>query len=272
MKILTWNIWQYAVPWDKLELPGVVRGYSADAPRGSAGPHWVQRRAMILATLAAERPDVVLLQECATDAEAAPDAPNQAAQVANALGYTFIYRPAAISSRRPAEFGQAVLAAPGWTIETATATALPSGAASRDPTRIVLGVDLAGPDGPLRVLDAHFSLDAAARARSVEQLLAQPAARPAPLLLAGDLNDVPDSAPITRLVGAGWQDCWAAVHPTDPGFTFATPTPFIRLDYIFQAPGGSLRPVAARRVGLTPDNAGVFPSDHAGLLVEFATG
>ena len=33
MKILTWNIWQYAVPWDKPELPGVVAGYPAHAPR-----------------------------------------------------------------------------------------------------------------------------------------------------------------------------------------------------------------------------------------------
>ncbi|HET7081275.1 MAG TPA: endonuclease/exonuclease/phosphatase family protein [Chloroflexia bacterium] len=271
MKILTWNIWQYAVPWDKPELRGVVPGYPADAPRASAGPHWVQRRAGILATLAAERPDVVLLQECATDAEVAPDAPNQAAQLAGALGYTFVYHPAAVSSRRPAEFGQAVLAAPGWTIQAATAYDLPGGATSHDTTRIVLRVDLAGPAGPLRVLDAHFSLDAAARLRSVEQLLAQTAGGPAPLLLAGDLNDVPDSAPITRLTGAGWQDCWAAVHPTDPGFTFATPAPFIRLDYVFQAPAGPLRPVAARRVGITPDSAGFFPSDHAGVLVEFAT-
>ena len=270
MKILTWNIWQYAVPWDKPELPGVVAGYPAGAPRPSPWAYWVQRRAMILATLAAERPDVVLLQECATDAEAAPDAPNQAAQLAEALGYTFVYHRAAASRRRPAEFGQAVLAAPGWTIQAATAYDLPSEAPPKDSPRIALGADLTGPAGSLRVLDAHFSLDAAARRRSVEQLLAQTAGWPAPLLLAGDLNDVPASAAITRLTQAGWQDCWAAVHPTDAGFTFATPTPFIRLDYVFQAPAGPLHPVVALRAGVTPDGAGFFPSDHAGIVVEFA--
>src|SRR5690348_4246480 len=175
MKILTWNIWQYAVPWDKPELPGVVAGYPAHAPRPGPWAYWVQRRAMILATLAAERPDVVLLQECATDGERAPDAPNQAAQLAGALGYTFVYHRATVSHRRPAEFGQAVLAAPGWTIQAATAYDLPSGALPKDVTRIALCADLAGPWGPLRVVNAHFSLDAAARRRSVEQLLAQTA-------------------------------------------------------------------------------------------------
>lgn len=272
MKILTWNIWQYAVPWDKPDLPAVVAGYPADAPRPPGGPVWERRRAMILATLAAEQPDVVLLQECATDDERAPGMPNQAAQLADALGYTFVYHRATASHRRPAEFGQAVLAAPGWTIQASTVADLPSGTLPKDVTRIVLWVDLAGPWGPLHVVNAHFSLDAAARQRSVEQLLARTAAGPAPLLLAGDLNDVPDSAAITRLTGAGWQDCWAAVRPAEPEYTFCTPAPFIRLDYVFQAPAGSLRPVAARRVGVTPDGAGFFPSDHAGVLVEFAAG
>ena len=270
MKILTWNIWQYAVPWDKPELPGVVAGYPAHAPRPSPWVYWIQRRTIILATLAAQRPDVVLLQECATDAERAPDAPNQAAQLADALGYTFVYHCASASRQRPAEFGQGVLVAPGWTIQAATAYDLPSGSLPKDVSRIALRVDLAGPWGPLRVLNGHFSLDATARLRSVEQLLTQTAAGPAPLLLAGDLNAVPDSGAITRLTEAGWQDCWAAAQPTEPEFTFCTPAPFIRLDYVFQAPGGPLRPVAARRVGLTPDGAGFFPSDHAGVLVEFA--
>jgi endonuclease/exonuclease/phosphatase family metal-dependent hydrolase len=272
MKILTWNIWQYAVPWDKPELPGVVAGYPAHAPRPAPWACWIQRRAMNLATRVAERPDVVLLQECATDAQRAPDARNLAAQVADAVGYTFVYHRASASRQRPAEFGQAVLAAPGWTIQATTTYDLPSGALPKDVTRIALCVDLAGPSGPLRVVNAHFSLDATARLRSVEQLLAQTAAGPAPLLLAGDLNDVPDSAAITRLTRAGWQDCWAAAQPTEPEFTFGTPAPFIRLDYIFQAPAGRLQPVAARRVGLTPDSAGFFPSDHAGVLVEFTTG
>src|SRR5436853_330091 len=61
-----------------------------------------------------------------------------------------------------------------------------------------------------------------------------------------------------------------ARYPADPGLTFATPAPFIRLDYLFQAPGPRLVPVAARRLGLTPDAAGFYPSDHVGLVVEFA--
>jgi endonuclease/exonuclease/phosphatase family metal-dependent hydrolase len=123
----------------------------------------------------------------------------------------------------------------------------------------------------VRVLNVHLSLDAAARQRSIAQLLAWTATLPtSPLtLLAGDFNDVPGSAAITRLAQAGWRDCWATLYPQDPGYTFCTPEPFICLDYVFQPAGDPLQPTAAQRVGLDPDAAGFYPSDHLGLLVEF---
>ena len=271
MKILTWNLWQYSVPWGYEGPRGIVPDYPPDGPRLDVGALWARRRAAIRAVLATERPDLVLLQECATDAEAAPGAPNQAWQVAPA-GYQVAYRPASFSRRRAAEHGQALLAAPGWTIRDQGVLDLPSGGRlSKDATRNVLRVDLQGPGGVVRVLNAHLSLDSAARLRSLAQILAWAAdLRPVPVtLLAGDLNDVPGSAPITRLAEAGWRDCWAALHPADPGLTFATPAPFIRLDYVFLAPGSRQAPVAARRVGLAPDAAGFYPSDHLGVLVEF---
>jgi endonuclease/exonuclease/phosphatase family metal-dependent hydrolase len=272
MKLLTWNLWQYSVPWGYDRPRGIVAAYPPEAPRPDAGALWARRRAMIRAVLAAERPDLVLLQECATDADAAPGAPNQAWQVAPP-GYQVVYRPASMSRRRAAEHGQALLAAPGWTIRDQEVLDLPSGGRlSKDSTRNVLRVDLAGPGGVVRVLNAHLSLDAGARLRGVDQILAWAADLPPvpATLLAGDLNDVPTSAPITRLAEAGWRDCWAALHPADPGLTFATPEPFIRLDYVFLAPGSRLAPVTARRVGLAPDPAGFYPSDHAGALVEFS--
>ena len=271
MKLLTWNLWQYSVPWGCDPACGVVPHYPADAPRPAGGALWRLRRAAILAVLAAERPDVVLLQEAASDATAAPGAPNQAAQLAAASGYGIGYQPASVSRMRTAESGQAVLAAPGWAITSQATRVLPSaGWPAKDSARLALAVDLDGPAGGLRVVDVHLSLDAAARQRSLEEIRAWTAGLP-PLpstVLAGDCNDVPDSPAIAGLTAAGWRDCWADLYPADAGPTFPTPAPFIRLDYVFLAPAGRLRPVAARRVGLDPDPAGFYPSDHAGLIVE----
>jgi hypothetical protein len=50
--------------------------------------------------------------------------------------------------------------------------------------------------------------------------------------LAGDLNapageDRPDA-----LRDAGWTDVWAALHPGQPGYTFESDAPSIRIDYV----------------------------------------
>ncbi len=268
--LLTWNLWQYSVPWTYSPPRAVVADYPADAPRPGPGACWAIRRAGVLRALADLRPDLVLLQEAATDADAAPGAPNQAHQIEAAAGYQAVYARASRSSRRVAEHGQAVLYAPGWTVTGQTARALPhAGRAARDVPRLALAVDLLGPAAPLRVVNIHLSLDAEARARSVALLLDDPALAgdPAvPCVLAGDCNDLPDGATIGRLRAAGWVDAWAAAAPGDPGPTFPTPDPFLRLDYVFLSPGAGLRVVAATRVGLTPDAAGFYPSDHAGAV------
>jgi len=190
------------------------------------------------------------------------------------LGYAVIYQQAAHAAGRPAETGQAVLAAPGWSIGASTHLKLAGGPpTAKDATRIALQVELAGPFGPLRVVNAHLSLDPAARLQSIAAILAwlgRSAPLGGPTLLGGDLNEGPAGAALTRLRSAGWQDCWAALYPHDTGATFPLPAPAVRFDYLWQAPGLGWRPLRAQRVGLLPDSGGFYPSDHAGLLVEFA--
>ncbi len=273
MKLLTWNLWGYSVPWGYQDPRGIVASYPAAAPRPDAAALWERRRALVLATVAREQPDLILLQECATDADAAPGAPNQAAQLAYALGYRLVYHPAAVSRRRDAQQGQAVLAAPGWTVLGSVSLDLPSAAfPAKDLTRIALCVELLGPVGRVRVFNLHLSLDLTARLRSIEQLLGWItgiAATPGLMILAGDFNEVPGGLPLARLRATGWQDAWAALAPTAPGDTFPTPEPFLRLDYVFVPPSAPLVPRAARLVGLEPDPDGFFASDHVGLLVEW---
>lgn len=271
MKLLTWNLWAYGVPWGYSDPRGIVPSYPVGAPHLSALALWERRRALVLATVAREQPDLLLLQEAASDEEAAPGAPNQAVQLAQALCYTLAYHPASQSRRRAAQHGQAVLVSPGWTVLDSVPIPLPSlSFPAKDCTRNALAVDLRGPDGRVRVLNLHLSLDESARLRSIEQLLGWIAAQPdgGMTLLAGDFNEVPTGMPLARLHEAGWHDAWATFAPPTPGYTFPTPAPFIRLDYLFVPPAAALVPQAARLVGLEPDAAGFYASDHAGLLVE----
>ena len=172
MKLLTWNLWGYSVPWGYKDPRGIVASYPAEGPQPAARALWERRRDLILATVAQEQPDLLLLQECASDADAAPGQPNQAVELAEALGYTPVYHPASLSRRREAHYGQAVLAAPGWTVLGSASLDLPSVSfPAKDSTRIVLAVELLGPAGRLRVFNVHLSLDRTARLRSIEVLL-----------------------------------------------------------------------------------------------------
>lgn len=272
MRLVTWNLWQYGAPWDYTEPRGVVADYPAGAPRLSPGELWARRRAALLAALERERPDLILLQECGSDEEVAPGAPNQSRQIAEALGYAEVYALASVSRRRPAEHGQAVLAGPGWTINGHATLDLPHASTpAKDASRIALRADLSGPDGAWRVINTHLSLNEAARGESVERLLAWAPAEPGPpTLLAGDLNATPDLPSMARLRGAGWRDCWAEFGAARPGVSFPLPAPFLRLDYVYLAPGAPWRVAEMRLLGLQPDESGFYPSDHAGLVVDLA--
>jgi endonuclease/exonuclease/phosphatase family metal-dependent hydrolase len=94
-----------------------------------------------------------------------------------------------------------------------------------------------------------------------------------PLLLCGDFNSEPDTAPMRLLAGtddAPFVDSWAALHPDDPGPTMYTPEPTRRLDYVLlhdKRLSLSLREIEV--IGTAADSDGFFPSDHYGLKATF---
>ena len=78
-----------------------------------------------------------------------------------------------------------------------------------------------------------------------------------------------------------YQDAWAALHPGEPGWTWARANPYTgrlaflqpdrRLDYIFVTPerrDGRGRILDCRIVFDQPSPAGVWASDHFGVLAE----
>lgn len=100
-------------------------------------------------------------------------------------------------------------------------------------------------------------------------------------VLTGDLNAPPDSAEITWLVKAkGIVDAFGVLHPDDPGLTWDNKNPFTsghkhplpdrRIDYILVKGGDLTRNLrACNLVFNRPGRAGLFASDHFGVMAEF---
>ena len=112
------------------------------------------------------------------------------------------------------------------------------------------------------------------------ELLAGPALSDSPVVLAGDFNSDPDRgyAPAVhaQILDGGFTDAWDTVHPADPGLTWGhapdlsnTGDTFtLRLDHVYLS--GDVTAVQAWLVGEDPVDrgGGLWPSDHAGLVVE----
>lgn len=231
---------------------------------------WPARRAVIVDTLRALAPDVILLQEVLEK----EGLPNQAQQLADSLGCAFVF--ASVDPPGAAKrYGNAIL------------TRLPILASSElklpplDDWRVAAHARLALPDG--RALDAyvthlhHTGEGAAIRAEQVAGLLAfvdstRSGAADAALLVGGDFNAEPDR-PELAPVFARFTDALAAVHPDlelPAAATFgpATGTTPRRIDYLF-CDGAQLAPTAARIVLGAPSPAGVWGSDHCGVWARF---
>ena len=98
--------------------------------------------------------------------------------------------------------------------------------------RKLIAARVLAPDGPrvfaVTHLD-HQSGDARAlQAATVAGAIAELAAG-APTILVGDLNEAPGGGVSTALAGAGLTDAWAALHPSDDGFTFPAAGPQVRI-------------------------------------------
>jgi endonuclease/exonuclease/phosphatase family metal-dependent hydrolase len=101
--------------------------------------------------------------------------------------------------------------------------------------------------------------------------------------MSGDFNAVPGSATYNAVTGIGFTDSWAALHPTDGGLTCCqvdqnggivdvinnpVSNLLTRVDYVLVR--GPIQASDAVLVGADPSTrtaSGLWPSDHAGLVV-----
>jgi endonuclease/exonuclease/phosphatase family metal-dependent hydrolase len=255
---------------------------------------WRERAGAIRSVLRDARPDICGLQEVWADGER-----NLAGELAEELGLHWTW----VRSRQPhrwrarlpgssAEVGDAILAR--WPIRDLAELPLPPGP-SGDESRNALVCVVESPDGRIPFVTTQLtsspwgSATRCEQVRALVKFLAQREREDYPVVVVGDLNAEPDSDEVRLLCGhktapatAGFVlvDAWRyAPSDADPWtwdranpHVLSTMEPSARIDYVLVGPPhgrrGHVRSV--RRIGAAPV-AGVWPSDHAGVLAELET-
>lgn len=230
---------------------------------GEAARHgqWHERLARIGRALSSARVDIVVAQ--AVFDEQAGEEPLATVRAAlpelSRAGYAPIGDPAdgiglAVLSRDPLTSIQTV--------------ALPAPSDPDDMTqRRLLHACIGDGERSLHILNAYFSWVEGQARECIETSLTLAASLDGDVLLAGDFNQVPQSAALAPLRNARWTDLWAALEANDTGFTFETGKLWGRIDQLWARGDLAAR---ARSAWLIGGEGEAALSDHRGIVVEFA--
>lgn len=225
-----------------------------------------ERMADLAAYLRRERPDVVALQEVEDWDEA-----TQAHHLAEEAGYPSV---SAVSTGRGVRRGEGLGVLAVGEIRPVGTVALPS-ALSDQPRAVQVG-DVVTAGGAVRVANTHLAWRLTAtrlRVAQAEAIRDELEASTGPTVLAGDLNDVPGSAPLAVLTRAGFVDVLTAAGAVDRP-TFDPANPYLwqpeladrRVDHLL------VRDLAVEdaAVVLTGEDAPIV-SDHFGVSATVTT-
>jgi len=220
------------------------------------GP-WPARRALVIDALRALQPDVVALQ--AVWRTVAGD--SQADELAREVpGYEYVaFEPAAENVQ--GSKGLALLSRRALTQIEPRMLGLRAG--TEDPDRRIV---LRAHAGDLCLYNVHFSWVPEQVADNVREALPFLRVR-GPALVLGDFNLTPEDPLHARFLEEGWTDAWQALRPRDPGYTFESDAPSMRIDYVYVN-----EPLAARlrAIDLVGGGRATPPrlSDHLGVVVD----
>ncbi len=218
---------------------------------------WAARLPLIVETLRAMDADVIGLQEVLQDA--AIGLPNQAATIAEALGYQHVFS-SVDGEDRPRRYGNAILTrlpivAQDWTkLEPL------------DDYRTALRVRVRLGDRPIDIIDTHLhhtDEGGAIRAVQIANLLTWIGDGDRPLIILGDLNAPLDNPEMAPLRGPRFASALATVHPDQANRTTLNPAKGhreVQIDHILLETD-AFTPIVAAISGDTPTN-GEYPSDH----------
>lgn len=252
MKCLTFNIWNYSRPWK-------------------------ERRRAIVSLIQQHLPDVVALQETRHDFRYERGV-GQAEQIADLTQYipTSALGQVYVPFLRVDE-GVSFLTRVQPSAVVTHHLSMDWHERDDENQRLCLGITLQCAGGLVHAFNTHFSMSAMARRRNAREVFefVKQHSGSEPAILMGDLNAEPHTPEIRFLIGeeslmgteGDFRDCWTAVHPSEPGFTYGSGDPVRRIDYVL----ARNVPTSPRRVEIVGAAMvdGVYPSDHMGILVEF---
>jgi len=254
-----------------------------------------KRASMLLEEIVKIQPDVINLQEVPSLEEA------QLFQAFDRIGYTDSYSASKNRHGNGFYYGNVTLSR----LPIVDADELPLAVLKAEKTPVAAGIVRVEKNGnPATIINAHLTWGSNmewVRLRQAEQIADYAwqnwLANARPILLAGDLNSVPESSTVrflsgyqegTRQNGTLWIDAWralgtaenevtsdptgywgrmtAAAHNMDPAFI-----PKRRIDYIFSFGWGYGKtggPVSLERFADKPNRDGMTASDHFGLYAD----
>lgn len=188
---------------------------------------WPDRAAKVVELVRADRTDIVLLQ-AAVERDAG-DGP-LSILAAELPGHAF-HAFAAAQRTGSGWVGSAVLSK----LPLAGVRSVPLSriGGEDDNARVLLHVQVDVSGRPLNLLNAHFSWVAAQAATNLQEALCYAGTIEGDVLVAGDLNQTPDSDFARTFGAAGWTDGWAAKRGDENGFTFETGALWGRIDQLW---------------------------------------
>ena len=158
-------------------------------------------------------------------------------------------------------------------------------------SKTLLEIEVAQEGHPLRLFATHLASrhDAQASEGEIQAILGiLGGLRGEPHLLVGDFNSLgPDDpvgtpppgvkrrreakevAPrptIRKVVKSGYADCYRRLHPEDPGYTYPSGSPWLRLDYVFASPEMAARLLSCE---VLAGGEAVGASDHLPIRATF---
>ncbi len=227
---------------------------------------WPVRRPMVIRELAALDADIIGLQEVLQN----EGLPNQAEDIAQALGGYDVHFVSTDAPGQARRYGNAILSRlPVLARDEVRLRPL-------DDSRTVAHVRVDFRGRPLDIFNTHLHWrqeGGAIRAEQIADLMAFIDARPdsAPSLVIGDMNAMiswPEFQPLL----ARYEDAWRLRNPTAEEPTTLVPSlhqGVARIDHVL-VEKGRFAVQEARLFGAEPDAAGVFPSDHFGVMARLA--
>lgn len=229
--------------------------------RGNKHGSWSDRKRRIVELIRSDAPDIVALQAVENDgmvdqaSELARELPEHPHVLFQSAERGAPLRGSAFLSRMP-------LAG----FET---TELPLVDQTEDPTpRVVIDARFLSAAGTVRVVNAHLSWVELQNEDNARRLVSFVSRDRQPALIVGDFNAAPDSPALRRLSEAGWKDLWSLRRAGDPGYTFESNQPSLRIDYAWADDGWAKRVREVWVAGVTPSGERI--SDHLALFVRFS--